>query len=57
MLGLQGICLLAIPHASNAVLFFLLAAIVHLCYGGGCGTMPATAGDFFGSSTPGPSMG
>jgi OFA family oxalate/formate antiporter-like MFS transporter len=48
MLGLQGVCLLAIPHASNAGLFFILAAIVYLCYGGGFGTMPATAGDFFG---------
>ncbi len=48
MLGLQGICLLIIPHASNAALFFILAAIVYLCYGGGFGTMPATAGDFFG---------
>jgi OFA family oxalate/formate antiporter-like MFS transporter len=48
MLGLQGICLLLIPHASNAALFFILAAIVYLCYGGGFGTMPATAGDYFG---------
>src|SRR5665811_785707 len=48
MLGLQGVCLLIIPHASNAVLFFILAAIIYLCYGGGFGTMPATAGDFFG---------
>ena len=48
MLGLQGACLLILPHASNAVLFFVLAAIVYLCYGGGFGTMPATAGDFFG---------
>ena len=48
MLGLQGVCLLIIPHASNAVLFFILAAVIYLCYGGGFGTMPATAGDFFG---------
>jgi OFA family oxalate/formate antiporter-like MFS transporter len=48
MLGLQGVCLLLIPHTSNAILFFILAAIVYLCYGGGFGTMPATAGDFFG---------
>ncbi|MHB1235146.1 MAG: L-lactate MFS transporter, partial [Microbacteriaceae bacterium] len=48
MLGLQGVCLLIIPHAGNAALFFILAAIVYLCYGGGFGTMPATAGDFFG---------
>ena len=48
MLRLQGICLLLLPHAPNAVLFFVLAAIVYLCYGGAFGTMPATAGDFFG---------
>ena len=48
MLALQGVCLLVLPHASNTVLFFVLAAIVYLCYGGGFGTMPATAGDFFG---------
>jgi len=48
MLGLQGVCLLVLPHAANQVLFFVLAAIVYLCYGGGFGTMPATAGDFFG---------
>lgn len=48
MLGLQGGCLLILPHASNGVLFFALAAVVYLCYGGGFGTMPATAGDFFG---------
>ena len=48
MLGLQGVCLLVMPHASNAALFFVLAAVIYLCYGGGFGTMPATAGDFFG---------
>ena len=48
MLGLQGFCLLLIPHASNAVLFFVLAAVIYLCYGGAFGTMPATAGDYFG---------
>ncbi|MGB9377710.1 MAG: OFA family MFS transporter [Mycobacteriales bacterium] len=48
MLGLQGVCFLLLPHASAAPLFFLLAAVIYLCYGGGFGTMPATAGDFFG---------
>lgn len=48
ILGLQGVCLLVLPHASNPVLFFVLAAVVYLCYGGTFGTMPATAGDFFG---------
>ena len=48
ILVLQGICLIALPHASNAALFAVLAAVVYLCYGGTFGTMPATAGDFFG---------
>ena len=30
------------------MLFFVLAAVVYLCYGGAFGTMPATAGDYFG---------
>ncbi|MDN3353702.1 OFA family MFS transporter [Actinomadura sp. DC4] len=47
MLGLQGVCLLILPHAGAAV-FAVLAAVIYLCYGGGFGTMPATAGDFFG---------
>ena len=53
MLGLQGLCLLVIPHAGNAALWFALAAVVYLCYGGGFGTMPATAGDFFGVKNAG----
>jgi OFA family oxalate/formate antiporter-like MFS transporter len=53
MLGLQGVCLLVLPHAANAALFFVLAAIIYLCYGGGFGTMPATAGDFFGVKNAG----
>jgi OFA family oxalate/formate antiporter-like MFS transporter len=48
MLALQGLCFLILPHASSAVLFALLAAVIYLCYGGGFGAMPATAGDFFG---------
>lgn len=53
MLGLQGVCLLILPHAGSAVLFFVLAAVVYLCYGGGFGTMPATAGDYFGVKNAG----
>ncbi|WP_435768392.1 L-lactate MFS transporter [Nocardioides sp. SYSU DS0651] len=53
MLGLQGVCLLLIPHAGNAVLFVVLASVIYLCYGGGFGTMPATAGDFFGVANAG----
>ena len=48
ILGLQGLALLAIPHISNIVVFYVLCAIVYTCYGGAFGTLPATAGDFFG---------
>ncbi|WP_330475062.1 L-lactate MFS transporter [Terrabacter sp. C0L_2] len=48
ILGIQGICLLLIPHASSTALFAVLAALVYLCYGGAFGTMPSTAGTFFG---------
>ena len=48
ILGIQGVCLLLIPHASSAALFAVLAALVYTCYGGGFGTMPSTAGTFFG---------
>jgi OFA family oxalate/formate antiporter-like MFS transporter len=48
MLGLQGVCFLILPHASSILLFAVLAAVIYLCYGGGFGAMPATAGDFFG---------
>ena len=48
ILAVEGGCLLLIPHVQNAVLFLILAALVYLCYGGAFGTMPATAGDFFG---------
>ena len=53
MLALQGVCLLILPHAANAVLFFVLAAVIYLCYGGGFGTMPATAGDYYGVKNAG----
>lgn len=48
ILGIQGVCLLLIPHASNKAFLAVLAALVYLCYGGAFGTMPSTAGRFFG---------
>ncbi|KQX63750.1 MFS transporter [Angustibacter sp. Root456] len=48
ILGIQGVCLLLIPHASSPALFAVLAALVYTCYGGAFGTMPSTAGQFFG---------
>jgi MFS transporter, OFA family, oxalate/formate antiporter len=48
ILGIQGICLLLIPHAANKAMFAVLACLIYLCYGGAFGTMPSTAGRFFG---------
>ncbi|USQ77651.1 L-lactate MFS transporter [Ornithinimicrobium cryptoxanthini] len=48
ILVIQGVALLAIPHAGNVALFYILAAVIYTCYGGAFGTMPSTAGDFFG---------
>ncbi len=53
MLGLQGICFLILPHAGAIALFAVLGAIIYLCYGGGFGTMPATAADYFGTPNAG----
>jgi OFA family oxalate/formate antiporter-like MFS transporter len=53
ILGIQGVCLILIPHAGNAALFAVLAALIYTCYGGGFGTMPSTAGKFFGVSNAG----
>jgi OFA family oxalate/formate antiporter-like MFS transporter len=48
ILGIQGLALLAIPHAGSQAVFYILCALVYTCYGGAFGTMPSTAGDFFG---------
>lgn len=48
ILGIQAVCLLLIPHVANAFVFAVLAALIYTCYGGGFGTMPSTAGKFFG---------
>lgn len=48
MLGSQGLCLIALSQVSSAALFFPLAALVCLSFGGGFATMPAAASEFFG---------
>lgn len=53
MLGLQALCFFLLPHIGVYALYFLLGAVVYLCYGGGFGTMPATAADFFGTKNVG----
>lgn len=47
ILALEGLALLALPHTTGAT-FVVLAAVVYLCYGGAFGTLPSTAGAFFG---------
>jgi OFA family oxalate/formate antiporter-like MFS transporter len=52
MLGLQGVCFLVIPHTTFGI-FAVLGALIYLAYGGGFGTMPATAADFYGTPNAG----
>jgi OFA family oxalate/formate antiporter-like MFS transporter len=51
--AIQGACFALLPMASSIAVFFLLGALVYLCYGGGFGTMPAAAADFFGPRNAG----
>ena len=53
LLAIEGGCLPLLPHASSTALFAILAALIILCMGGGLGTMPSTAGEFFGVSRAG----
>lgn len=48
MFLLQAVLFVILPNARSYVLFASLAAIIALCYGGGFGTMPAFAADYFG---------
>lgn len=47
ILVIEGAALLVLPHTTG-MWFLALAAVVYLCYGGAFGTMPSTAGRFFG---------
>jgi MFS transporter, OFA family, oxalate/formate antiporter len=48
MFLLQAVLFFVLPNATSYVLFAILAAVIALCYGGGFGTMPAFAADYFG---------
>ncbi len=48
MLLSQGVCLIALSQATSPAVFFPLAALVCLSFGGGFATMPAAASEFFG---------
>jgi OFA family oxalate/formate antiporter-like MFS transporter len=53
MLALQAVCFAVLPHAAAFAVFAVLAALIYLAYGGGFGTMPATAADYFGTPNAG----
>jgi OFA family oxalate/formate antiporter-like MFS transporter len=46
-----------LPGISSAAILAVLAFIILMCYGGGFGTMPAFAADYFGSKNVGPIYG
>ena len=48
MFALQAVLFFILPTATSYLYFSVLAAIIALCYGGGFGTMPAFAADYFG---------
>ena len=49
MFVLQAIIFALLPSAHSLTMFAALTAAVLLCYGGGFGTMPAFAADYFGA--------
>ena len=53
MLALQAVSFAILPRASAFAMFAVLAALIYLAYGGGFGTMPATAADYFGTPNAG----
>jgi MFS transporter, OFA family, oxalate/formate antiporter len=46
-----------LPSVATAALLTLVAFLILMCYGGGFGTMPAFAADYFGSANVGPIYG
>lgn len=50
---LQIIAFVVTPLIGNFALLFIPASLIGLCYGGGFGTMPAFAADFFGPKNAG----
>jgi MFS transporter, OFA family, oxalate/formate antiporter len=57
MFLLQAVVFFLMPLVSSFAVFSILSFIVLLCYGGGFGTMPAFAADYFGPKNIGPIYG
>jgi OFA family oxalate/formate antiporter-like MFS transporter len=49
MFPIQAVVFFALPSVESFAAFTVLACLILLCYGGGFGTMPAFAADYFGA--------
>jgi OFA family oxalate/formate antiporter-like MFS transporter len=57
MFVMQALLFWFLPSATTVTLMTSLAFVVLMCYGGGFGTMPAFAADYFGTKNVGPIYG
>src|SRR6266852_2199282 len=57
MFGLQVLLFWLLPSLTAVTLMTIITFVVLMCYGGGFGTMPAFAADYFGSKNVGPIYG
>lgn len=57
MFLIQAALFFILPNVTSYVLFATLCFVVLLCYGGGFGTMPAFAADYYGPGNVGPIYG
>jgi OFA family oxalate/formate antiporter-like MFS transporter len=57
MFLLQVLLFWFLPGITSASMLTVVAFVVLLCYGGGFGTMPAFAADYFGAKNVGPIYG
>ena len=53
----QAVLFWILPSISSAAIVTVIAFVILMCYGGGFGTMPAFAADYFGSKNVGPIYG
>jgi OFA family oxalate/formate antiporter-like MFS transporter len=57
MFGLQVLLFWFLPSVATVTVMTIITFVVLMCYGGGFGTMPAFAADYFGSKNVGPIYG
>ncbi len=57
MFALQVVLFVMMPHLGSAPALTTVTFVILMCYGGGFGTMPAFAADYFGAKNIGPIYG